>query len=467
MEQNNPLKTFKVGRLLCKYALPCVLSLLISALYNVVDQLFIGNSEIGYLGNTATTLVFPLTILALGLSLLLGDGAAAFLSLGQGKKDTSEASKAIAGTITLGLLISLVMSLWFTLGLDPILTLIGANETTLPLAKSYGMIVMGGILFYVFTNILNSIIRSDGSPIFAMVAQGSGALSNIILDYVFIYVCHWGLEGAAYATIIGQALSAGLSVGYLFKSKTFKVKIKDLILGFPYLRKSLKLGISSFFIQISLVFVTIVSNVVLVQSGASSIYGSDIPVAVFGIAYKVFTIVVNIPIGIALGGLPIIAYNYAAQDYKRVKETYLLILISSSFIALIATLIFEISPLSIISLFGGESDIYNEFAVLCFRIYLSTIILTSFQRLSSIFFQSLGKPIQSTILSLTRDLVLLVPLTLILSHFYGIDGFLISAPIADGLSFILTSILVIKEIRALNTQSQTESLLNEKQVQSK
>jgi putative MATE family efflux protein len=440
----------KIGKLLFRYAMPCVLSLLISALYNVVDQLFIGNSAIGYKGNVATTIVFPLTILALALSLLMGDGASAFLSLCQGEKNTEKAGKAIGATLGLTFGVSVAFTVICLVWLDPILVLMGATDSSLPLAREYGLIVMAGVIFSFYTNVLNPIIRSDGSPIFAMIAQGAGAIANIILDPVFIFVFNTGLAGAAYATIIGQALSTALSVGYLCKSKTFHVNFRSLFMGWNLLGKTLRLGISSFFIQMSLVFVTVVSNWVLAKEGASTIYGADIPVAVFGITYKVFTIVVNIPIGIALGGLPIIGYNYGAKNYARCKKTYNLVLISSLIVTVLATVLFEADPMLIIALFGGGSDEYNDFAVKCFRIYLSLLILTGLQRTSSVFFQALGKPIQATILSLVRDLVLLVPLTIILPIYLGMDGFFYSAPIADGIAFLLTLGLTAFEYRSLD-----------------
>ncbi len=330
----------------------------------------------------------------------------------------------------------------------------GATESSLPLARSYGVIINAGIVCSFYTNVLNPIIRSDGSPIFAMIAQGAGAIANIILDPVFIFAFNAGLEGAAYATIIGQALSMLLSFGYLCKSKIFHLKPLSFLHGWSYLGKTLRLGISSFFIQMSLVFVTVTSNLVLTQAGANTVYGADIPVAVFGIAYKVFTIVVNIPIGIALGGLPIIGYNYGAKQYLRCKKTYNLVLISSLIVTAIVTLLFEIDLMLIISLFSGGSSEYNEFAIRCFRIYLSLVILTGLQRTSSVFFQALGKPIQATILSLVRDLVLLVPLTIILPMALGMDGFFYSAPIADGIAFILTLSLTLAEYHQLDQKEQ-------------
>lgn len=452
MDESKKLGEGKIGPLLFKYAMPCVLSLLISALYNVVDQLFIGNSSIGYMGNVATTVVFPLTIFSLALALLMGDGAAAFLSLCQGEKSTEKAGKAIGATLALTFVVSVVFTTVCLIFLDPILALMGATESSLPLAHTYGVIIIAGIICSFYTNVLNPIIRSDGSPIFAMIAQGLGAVANIILDPVFIFVFDTGLAGAAYATVIGQALSMALSFGYLFKSRTFHVKPASFFQGWNFLGRTLRLGISSFFIQMSLVFVTIASNLVLSQVGASTSYGADIPVAVFGITYKVFTIVVNIPIGIALGGLPIIGYNYGAKQYERCKTTYNLILISSLVVTVLATLLFEIDPMLVISLFGGGSEEYNDFAIRCFRIYLALLILTGLQRTSSVFFQALGKPIQATILSLVRDLVLLVPLTILLPQYLGMEGFFLSAPIADAIAFVLTLVLTLVEYHSLSVK---------------
>lgn len=457
---NQELRDGKIGKTLFHYALPCVLSLLISALYNVVDQLFIGNSEVGYMGNVATTIVFPLTIFALALSLLIGDGVAAFMALCQGKGESEKASKAVGSAIGFTFVVSALFTAACLIWMEPLLRLLGATDGSLPLAKTYGYIVLAGVVFSFYTNVLNPIIRADGSPVFAMIAQGAGAIFNIIGDPLFIYGFHWGLAGAAYATIAGQALSALLSLLYLRKSKTFKLGLPDLLGGFRYLGTTLRLGISSFFIQISLVAVTIASNLVLVRYGAGTKYGSDIPLAVFGIAYKVFTIVVNIPIGIALGGAPIMGYNYGAKKYERVKKTYNLVLLSSFAVTLAATALFEFDPMLIVSLFGSSSAEYDEFAVLCFRIYLSCVILTGAQRTSSVFFQSLGKPVQATVLSLVRDLVLLVPLSCLLPLKWGLNGFLWSAPLSDGLAFLLTLGMTAFEYRELSAKKEA-SLVGE------
>jgi len=382
----------------------------------------------------------------------MGDGASAFLSLCQGEKDTDKAGKAIGSTLGLTFIVSVLFVAVGLIFLDPILRMMGATDSSLPLARFYGFIIIAGIIFSFYTNVMNPIIRSDGSPIFAMIAQGAGAIANIILDPVFIFALNTGLEGAAYATIIGQVISTALSLGYLCKSKTFHIKFRSLFQGWNGLGKTLRLGISSFFIQMSLVFVTVTSNLVLAKVGADTVYGADIPVAVFGITYKVFTIVINIPIGIALGGLPIIGYNYGAKQFKRCRDTSNLALLSSLIITVLATLLFETDPMLIISLFGGGSEEYNDFAIQCFRLYLMLLVLTGLQRTSSVFFQALGKPVQATILSLVRDLVLLVPLTITLPLAWGMNGFFYSAPIADAFVFLLTLALTVKEYRDLQKQ---------------
>lgn len=448
-EQNAFLGRKRIGSLLFKFAVPCVASLLISALYNVVDQLFIGNSEIGFLGNKATTIVFPLTILALALSLWIGDGTASFMALAQGKKETKGLGFSVRASLIIGMVVALLFTLFSLVFIKEILTFLGASGETYELSYQYGLIVLAGIPAYFFLNILNPIIRSDGSPLLAMIAQCSGAVINIILDPIFIFVFKLGIQGAAYATIIGQVVSGLISLMYLFRSKTFHLSLKSLASGFSDLPKMLAFGFSSFLLQMSIVLVTVVSDMVLIKVGATSEYGSDIPVAVFGIAFKVFTIVVNIPLGIALGGVPIIGYNQGAGNIKRVKKTIAIILWWTLGISLAFTLLFEIFPLPVIRLFGSESETYEKFAVLTFRIYLSCLILTSLMRVLSVLFQALGKPVLGTFVSLLRDLCLLLPLTALLPSLLGINGFFYSAPISDLVSFFVVGIISLLALKKL------------------
>lgn len=451
---NNYLVTEKTGHLLIRFSVPCILSLLISALYNIVDQIFIGNSSVGAIGNTATTIVFPLTCIALAFAFMLGDGAAAFMSLCMGKKDNESVGISVGNAITIGVIISILFLCICIPLLNNILSLFGA-KTALALEKSYeyGFIILFGIPFYIMGTIFNSIIRADGNPQFAMLSMILGAVCNIILDAVFILGLNMGLTGAALATIIGQILSFVISVIFIIKAKCYKLKISDFIIKKNIILDVLKLGLSSFLTQISIVIISVVSMNVLAKYGALSKYGSDDPQAIIGVSMKVFTIFVNIAVGIAAGAQPIVGFNYGANRLDRVKDLYKKIIISIIIIGVIATLIFELAPEFVIGLFGSNSlnpENYKEFGVLTIRIYLCLIIFTLVEKGTAIFLQSIGKPYKAMILSLTRDVIVFVPATIIMPIFIGIEGVLWAAPIADVIGIILCIIFIIIEMKKLN-----------------
>lgn len=348
MENNNDyLLNEKVSKLLVKFLIPCILSLLISALYNIVDQIFIDNSSVGAIGNTATTLVFPLTCIALAFGLMLGDGCASYMSLQSGMGEKDKIHKAVGTTITISIIISIIFVIISFAFLTPILEFFGARtEEALKYSKEYAIIIIIGVPFYIIMNALNSIIRADGSPKTAMISMVLGAILNIILDAVFINGCNIGLTGAALATIIGQIASFVVSVIYLFKSKTFKLKLASFKIDLKTFVHILQLGFSSFLTQISIVIVSIVSMNMLAKYGANSKYGVNDPQAIFGIVMKVFTIVVNISVGIAAGAQPILGYNYGAKRYDRVKELLRLIILSNIVVGGIATTVLQCFPRS-------------------------------------------------------------------------------------------------------------------------
>lgn len=380
MESNNKyLGKEKISKLLLKFSIPCILSFLISSLYNIVDQIFIGNSELGYLGNAATSIVFPITIISVAFAWAIGNGSAAFLSLCQGRRDTKNAHIAIGN----GILINFIISILFVL--------FGASKATLPIAITYFKIILLFIPVYMIANGMNAIIRADGSPGFSMVSTLVGAITNIILDPIFIFVCKWGIAGAAWATVIGQCLSLVVSIIYFTKTKTFQLGWKSFKLNLGIFSNVIKLGVSTFITQMSIVVISLVCNIMLSKYGVISKYGADIPIAVIGICMKVFTIVINIAIGIILGAQPILGYNYGAKQYGRVKKTFQLAFISTVIVGLIAMLFFELCPHVIIKLFGSESSLYMEFAVKTFRIFLFFIVFTCVIKVSSIFFSSSGK----------------------------------------------------------------------------
>ena len=457
---NKYLAEEKIGKLLLKFSIPCIMSLLVSALYNIVDQIFIGRG-VGYLGNGATNVVFPITVISLAVALMLGDGCAAFLSLCQGKKDLKSANKSVGNAVLLLTISGLVMTALFAIFKVQILNAFGATENNFAYANEYFNYIIIGIPFFVLGNGLNSIIRADGSPKFAMITTLVGCIINVILDPVAIFVLGWGMMGAALATITGQIVTAICGVAYLTRAKAFKLDKKSFLPDGDIIKKFLPLGISSFLTQISIVVIMGVMNNVLVTYGARSKYGADIPLTVVGIVMKVFQIVVSVCIGIAAGSQPIIGYNYGAGEYKRVKELFGAIIKAEAVVGIIAMVLFEAFPLQITAIFGSEDGLYNEFAVMAFRIFLSMIVLTCIQKATSVFLQALGKPVMAMGLSLLRDFALSVPFAIMLPMFFGVEGALYSAPIADigsAIAVIIMSIVTIKELNSKIDENRLQEL---------
>lgn len=454
MEQENSfLGNEKISKLLLKFSIPCILSLLISALYNIVDQIFVGNSELGYLGNAATGIVFPILLIAQAFAWCIGDGSAAYLSLCQGKKDTKSAHHCIGTGITVTLIISVVLLTILLIVKEPLLRLFGATDNSIQLAMDYFVIVTPFFPIFMIMNMMNSVIRADGSPAFSMLTMIVGAVINIILDPIFIFVCHFGIAGAAWATVIGQIASFILTVIYCFRTKTFKFSFKSFIPNFKIFKNALVLGISTFITQISIVVISLICNIMLKKYGELSIYGPDIPISAISIETKIFTIIINIVVGLVLGGQPIIGYNYGAGNIKRVKKTYQLILFSSLIVGLVSTLIIEVFPDAVISMFGSAKDaLYLEFSRKLFRIFLSLVTGTCFIKMTSIFFQAVGHTVKATIVSLIRDIICFIPLVICLPLGLGIDGILYAAPIADAVGILVAAILSILFFKSINKE---------------
>ena len=462
--QNRMLGEEKISKLLLKFSIPCILSLLISALYNIVDQIFVGNSELGYLGNAATGIVFPILIIAQAFAWCIGDGSAAYLSICQGKKDTQNAHRCIGTGITITLILSVIMLALCAVWKEPLLRLFGASDQTIGMAMEYFTIVLCFFPAFMLMNMMNAVIRADGSPAVSMVSMSLGAILNIILDPIFIFVLHWGIAGAAWATVIGQTVSFLVSVLYFFRSKSFHLSKKSFVPHFKIFSSALKLGASSFITQMSVVVISLTCNIMLAKYGALSIYGQDIPISVISIETKVFTIVINIVVGIVLGGQPILGYNYGAKKYNRVKETYRTILIATLAVGIVSTLVFEICPQVVIHIFGSGNDaLYLEYAMRTFRIFLSLIIFTCVIKMSSIFFQAVGKPVMAVIASLTRDIICFVPLVILLPAVFegnragsGINGILYAAPAADVVGMIVAMCLTVRYFKTMECKESCE-----------
>lgn len=467
MEETNAnsfLGTEKIGKLMRKYAIPCIISLLVAALYNVVDQVFIANaSYLGSYGNAANTVVFPMTVVALALAVMIGDGCCAFVSICLGSGRQEDAHKSIGSAVILCVLTSVAVTAVYLIFQDPIITLFGGrvNEETFRCAKEYFFWITLGIPFYMFGQAMNPIIRSDGSPRFAMAATLAGAFANIILDPICIYVLRWGMMGAAVATVAGQIITAALSVWYLCHMKVAKLHKTSFRFHWNLARHYLPLGMCSFLSQISLVAAMMAINNMIQKYGAlDAVFGqpeyAQIPMAVVGIVMKFFQIVISIAVGMAAGCIPIVGYNVGAGRRDRAK-TLLTDLLSAEFlVGLVALLIVEVMPRQLIAIFGAanESVYYTQFAVKAFRIYLCLMPLATVNKATFIYLQSLGKALTSTVLSMVREVLFGVGFALLLPRFFGIDGVLYSMPVSDLLTFVISIVVIRSTYKQLSTKEE-------------
>ncbi len=456
MEYTRTLGEAPLSRLLFKFSMPCVTGLLISAFYNIVDQIFIGNSSLGYLGNAATGICFPVLCIANAFAWCVGDGAAAFLSICAGREDSEQAHKCVGTGLSATLIISAVLTAVCLVFNRPLMLLFGASSKTVDLAVDYFRIIALFFPVYLSINVMNSLIRADGSPTVAMLSMSAGAVANIILDPIFIFVLDWGIKGAAIATVIGQSLSLVLCVLYLHRPRSFRLSRKSFRIDRPMLFTLIKMGSSTFITQISLVILSALCNVTLFHYGALSRYGSDIPISVFSIQTKVYTIVNNLVVGIALGGQPILGYNYGAGKMDRVRGTYRRILAACITVGVAATLLFELWPQGVIRIFGAQEPLYMEYAVLSFRLYLALTVVSCLIKVTTIFFQAIGKAFLASATAIGRDLVCFATFTLLLCPLLesrqpgtGVYGILLAAPLADFISGILIVWMTVSFFRKL------------------
>ncbi|MCC8167731.1 MAG: MATE family efflux transporter [Clostridiales bacterium] len=457
-----------IGKMMLSYAIPCIISLLVAALYNIVDQIFIGWG-VGAEGNGATSIVFPLTVLALAIATMIGDGACSYVSICLGKKDADSAHRTVGNAIVLVIVSSIVLMLVYLIFQAPILKMFGAtdavSELTRTYAKDYFTYIAIGVPFYMFGQAVNPIIRSDGSPRVAMVATLAGAIANIILDPIAIFGLGWGVVGAAVATVAGQVITAVISVVYLTRMKRMKLTMSSYPLKWHLVKRFIPLGFTSFLSQFSLVLSMAAMNNMISKYGAVSIFAengsADTPMAVVGIVMKFFQIMISIVVGMAAGCIPIVGFNYGAGKYDRCQSIMKRLLVCEFLVGVVALLIFELFPTQLISLFGTDySETYFSFAKYAFRIYLCAVPLDCICKASFIFLQSLDRPVQSTMLSLIREVVLAVPLTIILPWIIGnvfgmenaIFGILLSMPTAVVITFVIAVIIDVRIYKQLNRQ---------------
>lgn len=446
---NNPLVRKPIYQLLIKYAVPSILAFLVSALYNIVDQIFIGNI-VGHLGNAATTVSFPISTISTAIALLLGIGTASNYSIYKGRGDDERAERTVATGIT-GLLffagLELVLVMTF---INPLLKLFGASENIFQYAYDYTSITSMAIVFIVFSIALSHIIRADGSPKYAMMLNVVGAILNIVLDYIFMVGLNMGIKGAAWATFIGQAVSFLLALYYIFFLKDNPIRKKDFKIHKEELAAILKLGSAACINQLAMVVVQIVMNNVMTHYGAMSKYGPDIPLAAVGIASKLYIVLIGFNIGLAQGGQPIIGYNYGAKIYRRVKDTYLTTIKISVIYSTMFFLLVEIWPQIFVNIFGKGNDLYMEFTIILLRITLIMTALNGLQPITANFYTSIGKARLGIFVSLTRQVLFYLPLIIVLPKFFGILGALYATPIADFIAFVLAMYFVVREFRAMS-----------------
>ena len=465
MENSNQyLGTERIGKLMKQYAIPCLISLLVGALYNIVDQIFIANaSYLGSYGNAANTVIFPLTVVALAIAVMIGDGCCAFVSISLGRNDSQQAKKSVGNSVVMTVITSLVLTAVYLLFADSIIAMFGGtvNAETFHHSKEYFFYISLGIPFYMFGQAMNPIIRADGNPRFAMVSTLAGAAVNIILDPVFIFAFRWGMMGAALATVIGQAVTAVLAIWYLLNMKIIQPAKGDYTLSGHVCGRTLVLGMTSFLSQISLVAAMAAINNMLRKYGAiDAIFGqeqySQIPMAVVGIVMKFFQIVISIVVGMAAGCIPIVGFNMGADKKERVKELFTKLLIAEASVGAVALILVEFFPQQLINIFGAanESVHYTEFAIKAFRTYLCMMIFACVNKACFIFLQAMGRAAASTVLSMIREVVFGVGFALLLPVFFGLDGVLYSMPVSDILTFLVALFLIRGTYKQLSVKGE-------------
>ena len=462
MEETNQsyLATEKISKLMGKYAVPCIISLLVGALYNIVDQIFIANaSYLGSYGNAANTVVFPLTVIALAIAVMIGDGCCAFVSLSLGKKEPADAKRSMGNAVLLTIISSILLTAVYLIFSNQIIAMFGAtvNKETFMHSKEYFFWISLGIPFYMFGQAMNPVVRADGSPKFAMISTLAGAIINIILDPIFIFAFKWGMMGAAVATVAGQIVTALLALWYLCHTKVVKLSREDFRFETKVIGQTLVLGICSFLSQISLVAsMAAVNNMVRKYGSLDAVFSREqyaqIPMAVVGIVMKFFQIVISVVVGMAAGCIPIAGFNMGAGIKSRVKKLFTKLLITEACVGAVALIIVECFPMQLISIFGvaNESVYYTDFAVKAFRIYLCMMIFACVNKASFIFLQAMGKAAASTMLSMVREIVFGVGFALLLPLFFGLDGVLYSMPISDILTAVISAVVIAVTYKQLS-----------------
>lgn len=456
-EQVNPLASEPVSELMVKFAVPSIVAMLVGALYNIVDQLFIGNA-VGILGNGATNIAFPFSTSCIAIALLFGIGGASCFNLSMGAGDKKKAPFFIGNASTMLVLLGVILSAVTLIFLSPMLRFFGATDEIFPYAKDYVSITALGFPFLILTTGGGHLIRADGSPHMTMICNLVGAVINTILDALFVIGFGWGMKGAALATIIGQIISAVIVIVYMTRFKTVKLKIEHFMINIKYTVKIASIGMASFVNQLAIMIVQIVINQSLGFYGALSEFGADIPIACAGIIMKVNQIIFSVVIGIGQGTQPIESFNYGAKQYDRVRGAYKIAIKAGILISMVSFIMFQLFPDKILNLFGNEGTQYIKFGTRFFRIFLFFTWLNALQPITSTFFTSIGKPAKGVFLSLTRNVLFFLPIMLILPLFMGINGIIFTGPVSDLLSAIVAIVMAAREFKNIKRLEEADKL---------
>ena len=444
----NPLGTDRIGKLLRGFAVPGIISMAINSLYNMVDQIFIGQG-VGMLGNGATNIIAPISTFAIAVAALFGDGLATYFSLQLGKGEPEKASQAVGNSIISGVVVSALLTVLVLVFLNPLCRIFGATDNIMPYALEYGRIIACGFPFVIVAVIINGVVRADGSPKYSMVSMMMGSVLNVFLDPLFIFVFKMGISGAALATVLSQFINMALNIAYLFRFKNIKLDKASFRFRISFAGMLASLGIASGLNTTTSTVIAIISNNMLTRYGALSVYGEDIPITVFGLCMKVSMLFFSVAMGISSASRPILGFNYGAEKFDRVQKTFRLTFISATMVMVVAWIVYIAFPLQLIRIFGTESALYEEFAVKCFRIYLLTNFLGGMQLCAGTLFQAIGHPAKATVVSLAKQVIFYIPAMLILAKAFGLVGILWAGPIAEVLAFFLAAVLTRKELKGM------------------
>lgn len=447
--KENPLGYEPVGKLLLQFAVPSTISVLVNSVYNIVDQIFIGQG-VGYLGNAATTVTFPIITIMMAFATLLGSGGSAYAAIKLGQKKEREAEKTLNNNFMLSIIMGIVLAVIGFIFMEPILRLFGATDSIMPYAKDYASIILIGVPFSVIGPCLSNMARTDGSPRLSMYGILIGAVLNTILDPIYIFKFHWGVKGAAVATITSQIISALILFLYFCKKSQMRLHLKELKLDASICKNVIALGTSSGITQLVACVMQITMNNSLVYYGNMSKVGGDVALSAMGIVMKLAMILASVCIGIGIGSQTIFGFNFGAEKYHRIKHLFKNAVAAATVSVLIGWLVCQLFPGLIVQLFGGGNSAFVSFAEKCLRIYLFGIFCAGFQIVSTNYFQATGQPLKASVLSMLRQLLLLVPLILILPLFFGLNGILFAGPIADMSSAVIVALFVVPEMKKLN-----------------